>query len=141
MKWAKYLDKKLQDILRALRLNHIDVYKGLHTKFLNKVHKIRSMWRNIFTFFSNEHIAHHHSSTHSNTGNIFNLKDSKFVSDIFRLQLFYPFDEVCFFEATVARLVPLVQDLLQVADFQLLQIDRLDINGFVCKNISFLKTA
>ena len=51
MKWAKYLDKKLQDILRALRLNHIDVYKGLHTKFLNKVHKIRSMWRNIFTFF------------------------------------------------------------------------------------------
>ena len=66
---------------------------------------------------------------------------SQLISDVFRLQLFDPLDEVGLLEAAVAGLVPLVQDLLQVADFQLLQIDRLDINGFVCKNISFLKTA
>ena len=56
---------------------------------------------------------------------------SQLISDVFRLQLFDPLDEVGLLEAAVAGLVPLVQDLLQVPDLQLLQVDRLDVDGFV----------
>ena len=56
---------------------------------------------------------------------------SQLISDVFRLQLFDPLDEVGLLEAAVAGLVPLVQDLLQVPDLQHLQVDRLDVDGFV----------
>ncbi len=55
-------------------------------------------------------------------------------------ELFYPLDEVGLLDAAVTGLVPLAQDLLQVADLQFLQVDGLQVDGFVCKiNDSIVK--
>ena len=61
----------------------------------------------------------------------FRRKVSQFALDIFRLQLFDPLDEVVLLDAAVAHLVPVTQDLPQVADLQLFQVDSLDVDAFV----------
>ena len=55
----------------------------------------------------------------------------EFVLDVFRLELLYPLDEVSLLDAPVAALVPVVEDLLEVAHLQLLQVDVLQVDLLV----------
>ena len=49
------------------------------------------------------------------------------------LDLLDPLDEVGFFQAAVADLLPVVEDLLQLLHLQLLQVDALEVDLFLCK--------
>lgn len=50
---------------------------------------------------------------------------------VFWLQLLDPLDEVRLLEASVARLVPVVENLLQVSHFELLEVNRIEVDLFV----------
>jgi hypothetical protein len=50
---------------------------------------------------------------------------------IFGFQLLYSLDEVWLLEASIAGLVPVAEDLLEVANLELLQIDCVEVDLFV----------
>lgn len=59
--------------------------------------------------------------------------DLQLVPDVLGLELLDPLDEVALLEAAVAALVPVGEDLPEVADLQLLQVDVLQVDLLVCK--------
>lgn len=54
------------------------------------------------------------------------------------LEFLYPFDEISLFYTTVTRLVPIVQNFPKIADLQLLQIDRVEVDLFVVAQVAYL---
>ena len=62
------------------------------------------------------------------------MEESQLVPDVFGLDLLDPLDVVGLLQAAVASLLPIAQDLLQVADLQLFQVHALEVNLLVCEH-------
>ena len=55
---------------------------------------------------------------------------------MFGLDLLDPLDVVGLLQAAVASLLPIAQDLLQIADLELFQVHALEVNLLVCEQIN-----
>ena len=63
-------------------------------------------------------------------------RSSQLVPDVFGLDLLDPLDVVGLLQAPVASLLPIAQDLLEVADLELFQVHALEVNLLVCKKFN-----
>lgn len=55
---------------------------------------------------------------------------------IFGLKLFYSLNKVRLLEASIAVLVPVAEDFLKIPNFELLQVDCVQINLLIYKEVS-----
>lgn len=116
------------------------VYSQVHElintikKLLQNAILVKVLWETLPAMWVDSIV--HDSSMIQSKGEICYLLDSQLLlvggrRRVFWFQLLDSLDEVRLLEAPVARLVPIVENLLQVSYFKFLEVDRIKVDLFV----------